>query len=404
MMTSHALQDLERRLRDERVLSVYVDARVTDPAMRNAWRPALTAAVRAERARLTDAAELAAFDRAAGFLDDPVPPLTGAWGPVGWVAFLTASGPRYAAALPVRVPTLVVWRDGLVVSPYLRALKQHRPVIVALVDSRSARLYRYALGMLAPLPDIAISTAERADAPAKSPSLRGTSYPGARSASYPGARSALSTERGDRSRRKTFERLATTLAARLTSLAGDDGWVLIGGTPEWARLAGEAMPVHLADRTMVSLTLDGDRPEPEIARAAREAASTLRADWGRAMLRRLLERAGAAGRAAAGIPATQRALREHAVDQLVLSPAFVRTNADLAEDAVRAALAQGADVEVLSSDAATQLDDAAGGVAAQLRFAVDSPSPATTEGARWASGRAEARRPLTAVVTRNIRD
>lgn len=365
MMTSQALQDLVRTLRDEAVLSVYVDARVTDPAMRLSWRPALTAAVRAERSRLTDPAERAAFDRAASFLDDPVPPLTGAWGPAGWVAFTTADGPRYAAALPVRVPTLVTWRDGPVVSPYLRALKQHRPVIVALVDSRSARLYRYALGELTRLQDLPLHTAEgRGAGSSRSPSLRGTSFPA--------PRSALGTERVRRGRLTAFERLAGLLANRVAALAGDEGWVLIGGTPQWARLAGQAMPSDLAGRTLVSLRLDGDRSEGEIARAAKAAASTLRAERGLAMLGPLLERAGASDRAAAGIPATQRALRAHAVDQLVLSPAFVQAQPGLAEDVVREALTQGAEVEVLSGEAAARLDGSADGIGARLRFAIDS--------------------------------
>jgi peptide subunit release factor 1 (eRF1) len=59
------------------------------------------------------------------------------------------------------------------------------------------------------------------------------------------------------------------------------------------------------------------------------------------------------------------------VDLLVLSPEFVKSEDELAEDAVRAALLQGAGVEVLSGDAVERLDEAAGGIAAKLRFALE---------------------------------
>jgi len=366
MLTAPELQDLTRQLEGVPVLSLYVDARVTDPAMRHAWRPAMSAALRAERERLTGDDARAAFDRAARFIEDPVPPLDGAWGAPGWAAFVTADGPHYAAALPVRVPTLAAWRDGPLVSPYLRALKQHRPVIVAIASARSVRLYRYALNELAALPDVALPVAEDGrTATAKSPSPRGSAYPA--------ARGALDTEHAARRQRAEFQRLATMLAHRLSELAGHDGWILLGGTPMWARLAADALPAELADRALVSPELDHGDSEDAIVRLAKDAATTLRAAHSSAMLNRLLERAGAGGRASAGVPATQRALHVRAVDQLLLSPTLVSEQATLAEDVVRAALAQSADVEVLSGDAAAQLDHAAGGIAARLRFALDAP-------------------------------
>jgi peptide subunit release factor 1 (eRF1) len=63
------------------------------------------------------------------------------------------------------------------------------------------------------------------------------------------------------------------------------------------------------------------------------------------------------------------------VDLLVLSPAFLFTEADEAESSVHAALQQGARVEVLSGEAAEQLDRAAGGIAGKLRFALDPEPP-----------------------------
>jgi hypothetical protein len=369
-LTRQELHALLRRLGGEPVLSIYVDTRVTDPAQRHAWRPALADALRAERARLTDDADLAAFDRAAARFETVAPRLDGTWGAPGWMAFATADGLQHVAALPVRVPTLAVWRDGPFVSPYLRALKQRRPVTVALVDSRSARLYQYTLGVLTPRPGLSIVTDEDGSngaGPGRPAHLRAKSYPA--------PRAALATERPRRRQRAEFQRLASALAIRLDELSGDDGWVLIGGSAEWARLAAGALPAELAERTLVSTTLDYELPAADITRAAKDAATALRAAAGQAMLDPLLERAGSAGRASAGVPATQRALRSRAVDLLLLSPTFVAAESFLAEDAVRAAFVQGADVEVLSGDAATRLDDAAGGIAARLRFSIDSPRP-----------------------------
>lgn len=373
MLTAAELQDLARELEGVAVLSLYVDARVTDPAMRHAWRPAMAAALRAERARVTNDDARAAFDRAARFVEDPVPPLDGAWGTPGWAAFVTADGPRYAAALPVQVPMLATWRDGPLVSPYLRALKQHRPVIIAVVDSRSAVLYRYALNELTELPAIALPAEDGAGAASAKPHAP-------RGSAYPAARGALDTEHAARRRRADFQRLAASLSQRLAALAGDDGWVLIGGTASWPRLAAEALPTELADRTFVSPDLDHGDAADVIVRIAKDAATTLRAAHSGVLLDRLLERAGAGGRATAGVPATQRALRARAVDQLLLSPAFVSGNASLAEDVVRSALAQSADVEVLSGDAAIRLDVAADGIAARLRFALDGPQATADTG------------------------
>jgi hypothetical protein len=369
MLTPSELHQLLRELADTRVLSVYLDTRVTDPAMRNAWRPALLAELRAARALITDAAEREQFDRAAALLDDAFPAPGGLWGAPGWVAFVTAEGRRYVADLPVQPATLVAWRDGPVVSPYLRALKQHRPVAVALVESRSARVFRYAQGELEMVEELWVpleeqSGAERLTAPA----TRGTSSPA--------ARGAVGIDVAQRRRRAAFQRLANLLAARLAQIAGETGWVLIGGTPEWAGLAGAAMPRQLDGRVLVQATLDHDAPAHEVAGAARRAASALRGAQGRMLVEQLLDDGGGYGRAAVGVPAVQRALRANAVDLLLLSPDFIRAHERDAEELVRAALAGGADVEVPSGTAAQRLDRAATGLAARLRFAIDEPDRA----------------------------
>lgn len=360
MFTLSDVQALLRDLSTTRVLSVYLETRVTDPAMRDAWRPALSTALRDLGASLPRN-EHSEFERARDVLDDVLQRSGGVSGAHGWVAFVTASGERHTSGVPAPCPTVAAWRDGPVISPYMRALKEQRPVIVALVDSRSARLFRYAWGKLEQLPEKALSEDEH---PAPG-TVRG---PGRRGQSLPAPRSATGTERARRRKAATFEALAAALAEDVASLAGDEAWILIGGTREWARLAGEALPTHLAGRATVSAALDHDATAAGIIEAAQQAATALRAAHGRALLDSLFEGARLSSRAAGGVPAVQRALRAQAVDLLVLSPAFVRGDAQAAEDAVRAALHQGADVEVLSGDAAERLDRTGGGIGARLRF------------------------------------
>ena len=370
MLTSAELHQLAQELADTKVLSVYLDTRVTDPAMRHAWRATLVTGLREARARIADDRERDAFDRAAALLEEPFPVPGGVWGAPGWVAFVTAEGRRYVADLPVQPPVLVAWRDGPVTSPYLRALKQHRPVVVALVESRAARLYRYAWGKLEALDEMTAqveppSAAERITAPAT------------RATATPAARGAVGTDDVQRRRHSAFQRLTASLGERVARLAGDAGWVLVGGTPEWAHLAGAALPRHLDGRTLVSATLRHDASDDEIRRAAKRAATELRGAEGSLLVEQLVERAGGHGRAAIGVTAVERALRARAVDVLLLSPDFVRTHEEAAEALVRAALTTGADVEVPSGSAAERLDRAATGIAARLRFAVEAPDVAT---------------------------
>ncbi len=83
----------------------------------------------------------------------------------------------------------------------------------------------------------------------------------------------------------------------------------------------------------------------------------------------------------------QRALNARAVDLLLVTPGLVNRRQEEAEDLVRAALAQGADVEVLPERAAEKLDEIAEGVGARLRFPIDESLPADLRADRHALAR-----------------
>jgi hypothetical protein len=362
MLTLPDVQSLVRDLESTKVLSVYVETRVTDPAMRDAWRPALTNALREIGANLPEG-ERAEFERARETLKQAVPPPDGVRGAKGWIAFADRSGIRHASHVPASCPTLAAWRDGPLVAPSMRVLKGHRAVIIAMVDSRSARVYRYAWGVLDELPDAAQTLA---DAPApgepRPPERRG--------ANQTGPRSRTGTEKEDRRESAAFDRLAGALAKQLDALAGDDGWIVFGGTREHALKAAAALPARLADRWTVPNGLDIDAGDDELIAAARLAAKSLRETQGTALIDELVDQGGEHGRSAMGLAATQRALLANAVDVLVMSSGFLTREAEQAEATVRGTLLHGGGVDVLPHDAGTRLDEIAGGVAARLRFAV----------------------------------
>lgn len=370
MLTPKELQELWRDLADTRVLSVYLDTRVTDPAMREAWRPALLTAIRSAGADITDPDDRARFDRAAAFLRDPDSPPGGMWSAPGWVAFATEDGIRYSSDLPVKPIPIAAWSDGPVVAPFTRAMKQHRPVIVALVESRAAQIYRYAMGNLEAIDELTAPEEEAA-------SEKTASY---RSTSTSAARGAVGTEKAERRRMAAFTRMAIELAERLQEHAGDEGWVLIGGTSEWAHHAYETAAKLFPSRIKVAPTLHHGATNGEIVRQAKDAASELRGARGQLLVRQILDRAGGNGRGAAGVPSVQRALKSVAVDLLLVSPEFIRLHEPQAEEMVRAALSQGAEVEAPSGEAAEELDRSAEGVAARLRFPIDGPQAAKEPG------------------------
>lgn len=384
VITSAALTELLRRLQDTNVLTVYVAARTADPAMRNAWRSKLESELRAIRSRLASAAdgELAEFEAATAILHEQLPGMENGASHGCWVGFLSAKGVEKVAEVPLPVSTRAFWRKGPAVAPVMRTLKRLRPIAVAMVDSRSARFYRSTLGDLHALPEMALQAEE--------PAALAGGGSGTGSAIH-APRSAVGTEQAQELRRAAFRRMSSTLATRLMEIAGKKGWMMIGGSSEWARLAGEALPQSVCDRVEVVTTLNHDASDSEILAVVERVATELRARGDVERVRTLVEDAGALGRASAGVPATQTALHAMAVEQLVLSPRFVDAQPGLAEDMVRAALLQGAEVAIASGQAVDSLErPGTDGVVARLHYPQSAASGWGRQQAEGADARAGA--------------
>ncbi|HET7187058.1 MAG TPA: hypothetical protein VFI52_02840 [Gemmatimonadaceae bacterium] len=361
MLTLLELVQLERSYRTGKALTVYLDGRSPDPAQRTAWRRALNHALAEVRDTLHDAprAEREAFARCVEEMEESLAEHDGALRARGWVGFFPEEGVAHTEALPVDVPLIVAWGDGIRVAPYIRALKQHQPAIVALVDSRMARVHRFAHGMLE---EVETLRAHAHVGPAEH-----MGYP-PRQGFHTGTRGSAGSDASDRELRAATADMLRTLADRLTTLAGSDGWILLAGIPEVVSDAMSAMPIRLERRVRRLEHLDIHATRAQIAQAVEAGAREARREYDLARVTDLLERHAAGGHGVAGFPLTHEALHEHAVETLYFSGEFLAAHPGGAELLVRAAFDERIRPEYVSGPAATRLDDEAGGVGASLRF------------------------------------
>lgn len=367
MLTREELTALERDLRNEKVLSVYIDGRVSDPAERRQWRQNLDNSLRTAAAKVPegDKDERAAFETCVQHIETAVASLTGAVGGVGWVGFATSAGLRYGDAVPVPMPTMARWTIGPWISPYVRALKEERVVLIALLDSHRARLLRYAHGGVDAVDelrsrDTEVPTGHMGDAP--------------REGFHTGVRGATQSDKAQRERNAAVEALVEAVAERLYTLGAGESWTLIGGAQTTATHLESQLRHRLPEQVIVVPSLRVDAGDAEIAAMARQAGSMLRNANDLGVINRVADTLAFSGHGAVGRLATTRALDELRVQRLYFTHRYLDALGVEAEYAVRAALRQGADVEEVSGEAADRLNDY-GGIAATLRFAL---TPAST--------------------------
>jgi hypothetical protein len=355
-----ALTQLQRSLSEHLVLSVYFTARSDNPSQRNNWRAKLKSELRKLDKSMTavSATERHAFDAARMAFDAlDIPALSQA---DGVACFVTADGVQRVERLPFRVDTIVAWGKGVALAPFVRALKAGHPVVVAVADGQSARLYLFRGNRLDALGDLQVE-----------PHLRQPTHMSTRVSPkfHPGTHGVAGQDESQREWAAATERLSRRLADQIAHHAGDTAWVILGGRADVLHQVQAALPKAVRERTGESPDITVQSPHHELENAAREGASALRNAADARALQHLADGGDERHGAALGENAARRALDSAAVARLYLSPRFVADHADRAETAVRAALEQGAEIETVAGAAGATLDSM-GGIAARLRYSI----------------------------------
>ncbi|MGH7714087.1 MAG: hypothetical protein ACREOG_22595 [Gemmatimonadaceae bacterium] len=373
MLTHQELVAFARSLRDERVLSVYLDGSLHDPKEKRVWRLELDHQLKSIRQNIqgTSHAERELFEECVRFLAKQLHTFNGALGAPGWAGFVTGPGVQYAELLPVPMPTLAAWRKGPRIAPYVRALKQNRPVIVVLADTRDAAIYRYVHGALEHVDDVHARVVPDEPMHMSKPPRPGF---------HPGIRGTPGRDQAQREVAAASKRMIAGAAERAAKAAGDEGWLLVGGIPEISAHVTDAIGKLAEGRVRHVPSLDIHASEAQIATAAQEGASAIRDDVDAQRIAEMTDRDEAQGMAALGRTAAQHALEQKRVRELYLTHRFIEEHTREAEDAVRDALDQGAMVEEVERAAAARLDKH-GGIAARLRYRLTAPESATAAAA-----------------------
>ncbi len=360
MLNADAVIQFNQELAETKVLSVYLNGEETDPAVRRAWRVRLNGMLRDLYDALKDApeAERRAAQRSADLLDHELDRHEGLLPGRGWVGFATPERVWHAAPTPAPMPNLVRWEDGAHVAPYLRALKQSRPITAVVADRRSARILRYLHGELSEQ-QVIRSDAALPDSLSAGSSKRASTHSGARG-----------EPRGDALRRNeevSTQRMVRDVVELVTELASSGHLLVLAGSSETSAAVLKALPQRVRDRTIELTGISADATIAELAPEIDAAASALSIRAQRALVDEILDVTRSAGRACLGREPTERALDAGAVDVLAISRAFVSAHPEVAERLVDRALEQGAAVEEIATVTAQELDRE-GGVGARLRF------------------------------------
>ncbi len=366
MLTRDQLADLYRELQQEKVLTVYLDGVGKDPARRRVWRRRLAQELEKEEHRLTfeDPEDKEAFEAARERVLKEVDGFQSFLPGKGFVTFATADGIRYLENLPVQVPNLVRWDTGPRVSPYIRGLKQLRPMVAALVDARRGRVFVYKEGEVKEVLDLRSDTfmGDLSDVASRK-----------HSSTHTGSRGQTATDAAQRYLEAGTEKLLKEVKELVCELAGDDSSVLLGGDQEALAILSPMMPQSMERRILENSSLRLEMSLPEVKAAAGEAASTLAKRRQEALLNQIMEQAYARKNGSLGGKDTVRALDAGAVDILILSRPFVEVNPDYADSCVTKAFEQGAEVRVFGGAPSDRLDEVGGGIGARLRFRPELP-------------------------------
>ncbi len=361
MLTHDELVDLYRDLREDKVLSVYLDGKATDFAERTAWRRRLDQQVNEARKAANGEGpdEEQRFKKALKHIEDALGKHDSFLPNFGWVGFATDSGLVYGKPVRVPMPDLVRWEEGIRVAPYVRALKQERLVLGILVDSRRARIFEYRNGELGEPENLNAETF-LGDLTDINVSKRATSHTG--------VRGKTGTDAAQKFLEVGSERMQKKLAELVTERAGDEALVILGGTPEVVAALHSHLPARVQARTAVEASLRLEMTDAQVREAVETNASAMNQRVQGELLEQVIDQARAGGRGALGPEAVEKALKEGRVDTLLISRNFIRANTDYADHLVGSAFEQHAEVEELSGEGAERLDMDGEGLAARLRY------------------------------------
>lgn len=340
-------------------LSVYLEAAPADPAEGRAVALRLREAI--EQLRASDAnrskEEQDAIDACIADLIETIPSAEHRTRRQGWAFFRTATGARLVIDAPPSVETSAAWDIGPRVIPFLRAAEPESALLVQ-VDREHVKI-----GLVhdAMIDEIVALEADRVTD--VGPHMSAGPTPGF----HRGTHGRAGADEAQRQRREATERLLTTAARRVATLAEDSLPVVIGGATETVRRFIQSLPRPLADRTVEVESLRMGPPDaalPEILAALRD----LRRREQAVHIAELRDAAAARGRAALGFEHAQRAAEMDAIAELIFTDTAWRAHPAEIEALVHRALSGGASVEW------TPLGDADGGqsdgIVAGLRFAL----------------------------------
>ncbi|HEX9563488.1 MAG TPA: hypothetical protein VF981_05945 [Gemmatimonadaceae bacterium] len=378
MLTYPALAKLEQDLRERTVLSVYLNGEGADSSTRTRWRADLRHSLDDIESWLRDSShgERESFAARRRLVLERLDGIPGEIGAPGWVGFFTDEGSLHEGAVPVPVPTMAVWSTGACVAPYIRVLKETRPVIAAIVDSKQARLFRYVDRSLQVLDTLTADVDIELARHMGRPSAQGF---------HTGTRGPTGTDAAQAVLQKATERLLAETGSRIAALAAGDAWIVIGGIPTVAATALTRLAPALAGCAMRA-DLDVHASDSRIAECARRSASQLRDADDLSRINRTIAASEANGAGVTGSVESKRALDEGRARELYFTLRYLANHAADVEAAVRSAFDHGTVVEQVSGVAAERLD-AVGGVAAYLRFAAAGEAVASSARASSATPR-----------------
>lgn len=363
MLTREKLLALYREHSSHTVLSVYMNSDQHDPAARSAWRVLLEQNAQRVRARLVaeGTGGEADFDQALSLLRSRIGVEDDAFLPGrGWVGYATSDSVIYADRLPVPMPDLVRWERGIRVAPYVRALKQNRPVLVVLADSREGRIYEYRGGALEQL-EVLSADAEVGDLTDIGSRKRATQRSGIRGKTGTDAAQSIMDAAAHRLNRQ----IAETLEPR-----ADGALLVLGGVPERVS-ALESMLTRFGDRLAIRESMHMDMNSAQIVEEVEAAASELTGRLHDALLERVAESAGPGGKGCLGRDATEQALRQERVRVLLVSSTLAQRDPDYADRLIGTAFGTtGAEAHLLAGSSGERLDAQGEGVGALLHYGV----------------------------------